>query len=138
MLLIISHQCGIHFGIYSSVPEDRFLYHFFLQPKIRYCMVARLSYTHTIWYHTPTSRYHLERGGTKIKISLLVASSHTSVRRITTCLKISLLQANFTVHMDRFLLWQFSVGISVNSFAIHGGGGNGRDDSRSDEGCFRG
>jgi hypothetical protein len=31
-------------------------------------MVAWLPYTHTIWYHTPTSTsYPLERGGTKIK-----------------------------------------------------------------------
>jgi len=50
----------------------------------------------------------------------------------------SLLQANFTVHMDRFPLWQFSVGISVNSFVIHGGSGNGRDDravKRAISGC---
>jgi hypothetical protein len=30
-------------------------------------MVERLPYTRTIWYHTPTSRYPLERRGTKIK-----------------------------------------------------------------------
>jgi hypothetical protein len=30
-------------------------------------MVAQLPYTRTIWYHTPTSRYPLERGGTKKK-----------------------------------------------------------------------
>ncbi len=67
LLLVISHHIRIHFGIYSSVPEDRFSYHFFLSPKIGYRMVARLLYTGTIWYHTPTSRYPLERGGTKIK-----------------------------------------------------------------------
>jgi hypothetical protein len=39
----------------------------FLPPKIGYCMLACLSYTRTIWYHTPTSRYPLERRGSKIK-----------------------------------------------------------------------
>ena len=67
MLLVILHHSRIHFGIYSSVLEDRFSYHFFLCPKIGYHMLAWLSYTRTIWYHTSTSRYPLERGGTNYK-----------------------------------------------------------------------
>jgi hypothetical protein len=82
MLLVISHYSRTHFGMYSSVPEDCFSYHFFLHPKVGYPMVAQLPYTRTIWYHTPTSRYPLERGGTKIKKKLLGASSHNSVRLI--------------------------------------------------------
>jgi hypothetical protein len=45
MLLVILHHSRIHFGIYSSLQEDCFSYHFFLRPKIGYRIVARLPYT---------------------------------------------------------------------------------------------
>ncbi len=51
MLLVVLSLSRIHFGIYSSVPEDRFSYHFFLRPKIGYRMVARYgSPTHPLLY----------------------------------------------------------------------------------------
>ncbi len=45
MLLIILHNSRIHFGMYASLPEDCFSYHFFLRPKIGYRMVVQLPYT---------------------------------------------------------------------------------------------
>ncbi len=67
MLLVILHHSRIHFGIYSSVQEDRYSYHFFLCPKIGYHIVAQLPYTSPSVQYFPTSRYPLERGGMKIK-----------------------------------------------------------------------
>ncbi len=73
----------IHLGIYSSVPENRFSYHFFLRPKIGYHMVAQLPYTRTIWYHTPTSRYPLERARRDKNKKVWWAQVHTPPLRET-------------------------------------------------------
>jgi hypothetical protein len=84
MLLVMLHHSRIHFGIYSSVPEDCYSCHFFLCPKIGYRMVVRLPYRPpSVGYGTILLPQHtLWREEGKNKKSSLGASSHTSVRWI--------------------------------------------------------